>query len=345
MHSLENLLITPNSPAINALKLLDSSAAQIVFVVNDDRVLIGCLTDGDIRRGLLCGRTLSEKVSHFMNTDFLSITSDVSKVKAIDLMKSKQIHQLPVLNNDGIIIDYHLLKEYLDLANLPNSVVIMAGGKGTRLRPLTETCPKPMLPINGKPILEIILNRCIESGFTKFYFSVNFLKSQIIDYFGDGSNWNISISYLEEYAPLGTAGSLKLMPPQKHPFLVMNGDVLTNLDYRRLLDFHHDQQSSATLCVRDHHIQIPYGVVKTKSTLLSSFQEKPTFIFHINAGIYVLNNSCIDLIENNSLLDMTSLLEYLNHQSKRVSVFPIHEYWLDVGQIDTYNKAHDEWVH
>ena len=220
----------------------------------------------------------------------------------------------------------------------------MAGGKGTRLRPHTEHCPKPMLPVGDKPMLEILLEQCITSGFHTFYFSVNYLKEQIVDYFDDGARWGVSIRYLMEDEPLGTAGSLQLLPDSlTEPFLVLNGDVLTRLDPVQLLHFHAQNQAQATLCVREHELTVPFGVVQTKGVELAGFVEKPTYRNKVNAGIYVIDPQLLPLLPPHQFTDMPSLLLAAQLAGHRVAVCPIHEYWLDVGRPESLLKAHREW--
>lgn len=220
----------------------------------------------------------------------------------------------------------------------------MAGGLGKRLRPYTENCPKPMLPVGGKPMLEILLEQCIDSGFRKFYISVNYLKDQIIDYFGDGNAWGVSIDYLLENEPLGTAGSLQLIPDKlKEPLLVMNGDVLTRLNPSQLLRFHIEHQAAATLCVREYTTTIPFGVVQTNGVELAGFAEKPSYRELVNAGVYVIDPLLIPLLPPHQKTDMPTLLQNAQKAGHHVAVCPIHEYWIDVGNPDALNKAGIHW--
>ena len=259
-------------------------------------------------------------------------------------MNRDHIRQLPVLDACGRIVDLRLHDSFLSPSKYDNVVVVMAGGKGTRLRPYTDSCPKPMLLVGDKPILEILLERCIASGFRKFYFSVNYLKDQIIDYFDNGSRWGVSIEYLVEDKPLGTAGSLSLLPTSlQHPFLVLNGDVLTRLDLGHLFRFHAEHKAKATLCVREHEITVPFGVVFTDGADLTAFQEKPTFSYQVNAGVYVIDPQLLDFLPHDKFTDMPELLESVHLSGHKVCVCPIHEYWLDVGRPETFAQAHRDW--
>jgi NDP-sugar pyrophosphorylase family protein len=260
-------------------------------------------------------------------------------------MRREVLRQIPVLDDEGRVVQLLLLQELLSPPQLSNAVVIMAGGKGTRLRPHTEHCPKPMLPVGDQPMLEILLEQCIASGFRQFYLSVNYLKEQIIDHFADGSRWGVSIEYLVENEPLGTAGSLQLLPDAlKAPFLVLNGDVLTRLNPSQLLRFHNEHQAQATLCVREHELTVPFGVVQTNGVELAGFAEKPTYRHLVNAGVYVIDPQLLPLLPPHQATDMPSLLQAAQQAGHRVAVCPIHEYWIDVGRPETLEEAHATWV-
>ena len=220
----------------------------------------------------------------------------------------------------------------------------MAGGRGQRLSPLTNSCPKPMLKIGDKHILEIIIENCFRQGFRKFYLSVNYLKDQIIDYFGDGSKFGIDIEYLIEDKPLGTAGSLHLLPKSKSKnFIIINGDILTNFEFLNLIDYHKKHEAKATLCARQHKINIPFGVIQTNGVDIIDINEKPDICNYVNAGIYMIDKSIIKLIPKNEYLDMPDLLLLTKNLDKKVIVCPIHEYWLDIGEIDSLKSAYKEW--
>ena len=330
--------------AIDAMKIIDSSSAQIALVVDGEGKLEGTLTDGDIRRGLLFGKKLTTTVDQLMNRNYRYVQLPCDNHKIMSLMIDEKLSHIPALDEHGRVASIHVMHDLLKKTELTNPVVIMAGGKGKRLRPYTENCPKPMLPVDGKPILEILLEQCIEKGFKNFYFSVNYLKEQIVDYFGDGSNWRVSINYLVEDKPLGTAGSLKLLPADlDQSFLVLNGDVLTQLDASRLLAFHKQNKSDATLCVREHIVTIPFGVVEANGIELMKLKEKPSVSVMVNAGIYVLDPRLLPLIPRDTFLDMPELLEIGQQNSYKVSVCPVHEYWIDVGRPETLEQADREW--
>lgn len=340
---LKDLSLPPIASIRQVIAVIDHGAAQIALVTEFDR-LIGIVTDGDVRRGLLRGESLDAPVTKIMRRDFRFLPTNGTAAGALALMQREALHQIPVLDEAGKIVHLFLLEDLIKPQSLSNSVVIMAGGEGKRLWPLTHDCPKPMLQVAGRPLLEIILQQCLDAGFEDFYFAVNYLKEQIQSYFHDGSAWGARIRYLEEDIPLGTAGALNLLPQRPdHPFLVLNGDVLTRVDYTHLLRFHADHQSAATLCVREHSTQIPYGVVHMDDEKVVALQEKPVLTHYVNAGIYLLNPDMLDLLPKDMFFDMPKLFEAAAHEGYPVSAFPIHEYWLDIGLPETLERAHREW--
>ena len=341
---IDNFFVPPDLSLQMALKVIDQGSAQIALIVDEQERLLGTLTDGDIRRGLLQGANLETPAECLMNRNFRFVRSNDDQAAVLEMMRRDLLRQIPVLNEQGRVVQLLLLDELLSSPELSNAVVIMAGGKGTRLRPHTESCPKPMLPVGDQPMLEILLEQCITSGFRTFYFSVNYLKEQIIDHFDDGSRWGVSIHYLMEDEPLGTAGSLQLLPDAlSEPFLVLNGDVLTRFDPSQLLHFHNEHQAQATLCVREHELTVPFGVVKTQGVELAGFQEKPTYRHLVNAGVYVIHPNLLGILQPEQSIDMPSFLQAAQQSGHRVAVCPIHEYWLDVGRPETFQQAIREW--
>jgi len=254
--------------------------------------------------------------------------------------------QIPIVDNNGVIVGLETLRQLTKKHTFDNTVFLMAGGFGKRLSPLTDNVPKPLLKIGSKPILENILNNFISSGFHNFYISTHYKAEMVQEYFGDGSNWGVTIKYVYEDTPLGTAGSLSLLPKEslKLPILVMNGDLLTNIDFKELLYFHMQGKNDATMCVREYDFQVPYGVIKSNKGYVSAIEEKPIHQFFINAGIYVLNPSILDMIKEGSCLDMTELLEKKIKDSGQVEMFAVHEYWLDIGQLDQFKQAQKDVV-
>ncbi len=336
--------LAPSCVIRDAVAVIDRGAAQIALVSDESGRLIGTVTDGDVRRALLRGENLDTQVALIMRQQFRSVKATATENEVLDLMRREMLHQIPAIDELGRVTRLHLLGDLLKPKALTNAVVIMAGGQGKRLRPLTESCPKPMLRVGGRPLLEIILEQCIEAGFHEFYFSVNYLKDQIKDFFLDGDRWGVKINYLEETEPLGTAGALSLLPKKlNEPFLVLNGDVLTKVDFSKLLRFHEEHASAATVCIREYSVQIPYGVVKLDDLSVLSLEEKPTYNHYVNAGIYLLQPESREFVAHGTFYDMPQLLSDLLQGNKAVRAYPIHEYWLDIGHPETLERAHGEW--
>jgi dTDP-glucose pyrophosphorylase len=323
-----------------AIHNLEKSSLQIVMVVSPDGVLLGTLTDGDIRRGLLRGLDLSSSVDGIIYKTPLVGPPELARDTVLQLMQANKIHQLPVVDEARRVVGLHLWDELLVPRQRPNLMVIMAGGQGTRLRPHTESCPKPLLQVGGKPMLEHIIERSKAEGFGHFVLAIHYLGHMIEEYFGDGSRWQVQIDYLREASPLGTAGAISLLNPRPNiPFLVSNGDVLTDIRYGELLDFHCHHGASATMAVRLHEWQHPFGVVHTKGVDIIGFEEKPVARSHINAGIYVLNPDTLDMLSANEHCDMPTLFSRLQDRASRTIVYPMHEPWLDVGRRDDLDLA------
>lgn len=338
-------MVTPQTPILEVLKIIDVNARQIALVVDQDDRLLGTVTDGDIRRGLLKGKGLNDPVSTVMNS-YPTVASPYDhRDNILALMKIKKLHQIPVVDEDGRIVHVEILDHLLQPVKRDNWVVLMAGGLGTRLRPLTHDCPKPLLKVGNKPLLETILLSFIEQGFHQFFISVKYKAEMIQEYFGHGERWNVDIRYLHEKESLGTAGALSLLPEKpQEPFFVMNGDLLTKVNFEQLLDFHKTYQAQATMCVREYDHQIPYGVVKLDKQRLIGIEEKPVQRFFVNAGIYVLNPETVDHIPNNQFFDMPSLFNNLIKNNRPVIAFPIREYWLDIGRLADFERANMEFA-
>jgi dTDP-glucose pyrophosphorylase len=344
MKDWKKALIAPSLSIRATIETIDTSALQIGLVVNEQNVLLGTVTDGDIRRGILKGLGLDDSVQQIMNTKPTTAHANDGRESILTLMKSKSLHQIPVLDNAGCIVSLEILDDLIQSQQHENAVVLMAGGLGSRLQPLTNDCPKPLLKVSGKPILEIILENFIEHGFKRFYVSVNYRAEMIENYFGDGTRWGVQISYLRESERRGTAGALSLLiDKQTKPLIVMNGDLLTRINFRHLLSFHAEHQAMATMCVRDYDFQVPYGVVKIDKYRLIGIEEKPVHHFFVSAGIYVLEPDCLSLIPAGTFYDMPDLFAELIRQKKETAVFPIREYWLDIGRMDDFERAVGEY--
>lgn len=327
-----------------ALKAIDNSRIQISLVVDENEHLLGTVTDGDVRRALLKGISLDEPVTRVMNTSPAVASHHDSQQQILALMRKTTHRCVPVLDENRCVVNVALLSELIQSDQRDNIVVIMAGGLGSRLAPLTDQCPKPLLKVGAKPIMETILDSFREYGFRNFYLSVNFKAEMVKEHFGDGSAWGVSIRYIEEDKRLGTAGALALLPetPTK-PLLVMNGDLLTKVNFQHLLDFHVEHQAKGTMCVREYDLQIPFGVVKIDNHRIRSIDEKPMHRFFVNAGIYVLEPDMLDIIPRNSYFNMTSMFEEIIKCDYETAVFPIREYWLDIGQVNDLEKARLEY--
>lgn len=324
----------------DALKVIDKEALRAALVVDNDK-LIGMVTDGDVRRGILQGIELSAPVSQIMNTNPISANASLSSNDLKVLMQSRKLLSLPLVDDEGKLVGLKTLYDTLMVEKRENPVFIMAGGFGTRLKPLTNDCPKPMLKVGGKPMLETLINNFKSHGFYKFYISTHYLPEVIMNYFGDGSEFDIEITYVHEKEPLGTGGALSLLPDTlpKEPLIMINGDILTNVDFGKVLDFHIKQNSDATMCVRDYEIKVPFGVIEGEGHEITGMVEKPTYRYFVNAGIYIISSQIIKSLPNNEYLDMPTLFEFKKAENCKVLKFPIHEYWLDVGRHDDFKKA------
>lgn len=344
MKDWKKTLISPSEPIMEALRIIDDSALQIALVVDHHSKLLGVVTDGDIRRGILKGVHIDAPVSSIMYSDYTFVGTKADKDEIISIMREKELLQIPVLDEQGCVVGLKILVDMINMPRAENWVVLMAGGHGNRLLPLTNDCPKPLLKLNGKPILEIILENLIAHGFTKYFISVNYKAEMIEDHFEDGSKWGIDIEYLREEKALGTAGALGLLKRRPtSPFIVMNSDLLTNINFSQLLDFHKVHKAAATMCVRDYRFQVPFGVVSLDQFSLRSIDEKPTHNFFVNAGIYVLSPESLNFIPKGILYDMTALFQDLVKSGHDAVAFPIREYWLDIGRFDDFEKANAEF--
>lgn len=339
----QKVCVRPQQTIREALVTIDASALRIALVVDGNGKLLGVVTDGDVRRGLLRNLPLDTPVSVVMNTSPIIASPQASKDELIEIMEKKVILAIPIVEN-GLVIGLETLQEALTKPRLENPIFLMAGGFGTRLRPLTDNCPKPLLKVGGVPILETTLLRFIKEGFVNFYISTHYMPEMIRQHFGDGSKWDVNITYIHEEDPLGTGGALGLLPEDMPdlPIIMMNGDVLTTVDFKRLLDFHNSHHADATMAVREYEYQIPYGVIKGEGNKIISMEEKPVQRFFVNAGIYVVSRRLVRSVPRNHNIDMPSLLERQIAEKHNVLMFPIHEYWLDIGRMDDFHRAQED---
>ncbi len=344
MKDIQNIIVKTTDTIKETLQTIDTQALRIAVVIDSDKKVIGTICDGDIRRAILKGCELDDSIEnvYFKTPTICNINEPIEKI--IQLAISKKIYQIPIIDDNGHLVKIEDLGSMLTLTNRPNEVIIMAGGLGTRLRPLTQDTPKPLLKVGNQPILETIINNFAKYGFRNITISVNYKSEMIIDYFGDGSKFGVNISYIHEDDRLGTAGALSLLKTKPNqPFFVMNADLLTNINFAHLLDYHIKENANATMCVREYDFQVPYGVIEVKNQHITSIVEKPLHKFFVNAGIYVLSPKVLDNIPHNTFYDMPTLFDELIKDTKKVLSFPIHEYWLDIGRISDFEQAQTEY--
>ena len=340
MRDWRSVLVSAGATVGDAIARIDASAHQIALVVDTQERLLGVMTDGDVRRAILRGVPMSAPVDSVMNTQPLTAPQGTSNKQLLALMRRHVVHQMPLVNESRQVTGVALIDDLIGAREKPNWVVLMAGGLGTRLRPLTEQTPKPMLDLHGKPILESILENLVGEGFRRFFMSVNYKAALIEEYFGDGARWGVSISYLREEQRLGTAGPLALLPEAPSlPVAVMNGDLLTQASISSLVDFHVELKSAATMAVREYDLQVPYGVVRINGERITSIEEKPVQKFLVNAGMYVLSPGALTHIPPRAYLDMPALFERLHAAGEKTVAFPLREYWLDIGCPEDYDQA------
>jgi dTDP-glucose pyrophosphorylase len=326
--------VLPSTSTIReVIENLNDIAIQIVLIADPGYKLLGTISDGDIRRGLLRGLGMDSGIDSVYRRDPLVVPESMDQELVLQLMTANQIRQIPIVDEKRQIVGLYLWELISDSKKRPNLMVIMAGGKGTRMHPHTENCPKPMLTIGGKPMLELIILRAISEGFNKFLISIHHLGHMIKEYFGSGEKWGVEISYLNEENPLGTAGALSLLDPRPDvPFLVTNGDVITDFHLSNIIEFHYRHQSEATMAVRLQEWQNPFGVLKLNGVKIVSFEEKPIVRNYINAGVYVLSPRTLDLLKYGEFCDMPTLFDRLNSLNMNIVAYPIHEHWMDVGR-------------
>ncbi len=335
----KNSILTTSNTIHDAANNLEKYSMQIVLVVDKNQKFIGTVSDGDIRRGLLQEKNLKDSITDIVNLNPLVVPSSLKRELILQLMRSNKIHQIPIVDNNKNLIGLHLWDDIKLSKDRPNHMIIMAGGLGTRLKPHTEDCPKPMLPIAGRPMLEHIILRAKADGFKRFVIAVNYLGEIIKDYFKDGKDLNVEISYTNEEEPLGTAGALSLLDyVPEVPFIVTNGDVITDISYGKILDFHIDQEATATMAVRKHQWQNPFGVVELDGISIQGFTEKPVSESYINAGMYVLNPESLSSLKGKKFCDMPTLFERLNKKNLPTIAYATHENWVDVGRPDDYKN-------
>ena len=336
-------ILNSSSLIKDSIANLNETGLRIVLVVNNENSFVGTISDGDIRRGLLSGLSIEDSIDTIIHSDALIVPPGFTKDSALKLMELNQIFQIPIISDNKKILGMYTRDNISHITEVDNIMVIMAGGIGSRLLPHTEDCPKPMLKVSGKPILEHIIDRAKLDGFKHFIIAINYLGDVIESYFGNGNTMNIKIDYIREDKPLGTAGALSLLDLKiDKAFIVTNGDVITDIRYAELLDFHLNHNAEATMAVNIHEWQNPYGVVDIQGIEINGFSEKPINKTHINAGVYALSKNTLNYLNKNVHCDMPFLFELLRKDSKRIIAYPMHEPWLDVGVPDDLKKANKE---
>lgn len=335
-----HLFVDPEASILVALDVIDKGGLKTALVVDKDYQFRGLIADPDIRRALLKGTSLEQPVHTVMNSSPITLKQGISQSDAKRALFHHKRDILPVLSPDNRVVDVAILVESIGRSRLENAVVLMAGGLGTRLLPLTKDVPKPMIEVGSKPMLETLIESFVAAGFSNIYLSVNYMQHAIRDHFGDGTRWGAKITYLQEEKALGTAGGLSLIGEElTQPFITMNCDVLTNVDFESLLRHHANAQSKATMCISQHEVSVPYGVVEHDNFELKRIVEKPAWNYFVNAGIYVFSPEVLELMQENVAVDMPELLDQIGEKFGKISLFPLREYWLDVGNHNSLEQA------
>jgi dTDP-glucose pyrophosphorylase len=341
MSDWKRAVIAADATVRTSIETIQNSGFHIALVADEGGKLLGTVTDGDIRRGLLDGYTMDDHAINIANSTPRTELDTLENHALLAQMNKYLVRQLPLVSADGRLTGIaHIDTLTKGVSHPRNTVVLMAGGMGKRLRPLTAATPKPLLRVGDKPLLETILESFVSQGFDHFFISVNYLADSIIEYFGNGSRWGVSIDYLKEETALGTTGALRLLPERPDlPIIVMNGDLVTRINFTDLLRFHHDNNALGTMCVREYDMEVPFGVVDIDGLSIRKIDEKPVHRFFVNAGIYAVSPQALDLIPDEGAFDMTQLFEHIVSRNNVAAAFPIHEYWLDVGRLDDFNRA------
>ena len=344
MKDIQNIKLSKNASIEEALKVIGDGAMQIALIVDKSDKLIGTLTDGDIRRGLLKGLDLKSSIESItFKTPTIAKESD-TKEMILKLAISKKLNHIPIIDESGKVIGIQEISQLVMPNEKKNKVILMVGGLGERLGSLTKDTPKPMLKVGNKSILETIVENFKGYGYTNIVMCLNYKSEIIQDYFGDGSEFGVNIEYIVEEKRMGTAGALSLLKDNsKEPFFVMNGDLLTNVNFEKIHECYLLNNAQALMCVREYESQVPYGVINIENTKIVSVEEKPTQKFFVNAGIYMLNPEVLKYIPKNEFYNMTTLFEKLIDKDKNIISFPIDGYWLDIGRFEEYKKANEEY--
>jgi dTDP-glucose pyrophosphorylase len=338
--------ISLESSIREAIDSIDKNQKGIVLLIDKERRLVGTITDGDIRRAMLVGQNLDSNVKELLARKGQSpyakpvtASAETDHATLMQMMKKFMVRQIPLVDKNSRIVGLVTMEDLLPDQTLPLKAVVMAGGFGTRLQPLTDELPKPMLPVNGRPLMERIIGQLRKAGIRSVNITTHYKPEKITEHFGDGHSFGVELNYVSEQKPLGTGGALGLIPVPEEPLLVINGDILTQVDFRSMLSFHQEQHALMTVAVRRYELKVPYGVVECTGSYISSLKEKPQVGFLVNAGIYLLEPAVYQFIPNGEHFNMTDLIQWLLKAGKPVVTFPIREYWLDIGQHEDYIQA------
>lgn len=331
-----------DAKVIDAIRVLDAAATGIVLVVDGENRLKGAIGDGDIRRGFLRGEALDSPIAHVMNAGVFTVSIGTSRAQVLDIMKARKFNQVPIVDVEGKVVGLHLLNKLISDAQLPNAAVIMCGGKGERLGKLTKSTPKPMLQVAGRPILERVVLHLLSHGVTHVYLAVNYLKEIIMDYFGDGSKFGCHIEYLEEARPLGSGGPLSLLPKQEHPVVVMNGDLITDVDISRMIEFHEQNKFHATMGYTTYKHTVPFGCIEVEGGRIVDIVEKPSVVKSANAGVYVLSTAAIATVPKDRYFMITDVFGHALKNDLPCGAYSVDGDWIDVGMPNDLSRARGE---
>lgn len=340
MTRFRDLLISDSGSIRDAMASIEANGREMVLVQDAAGCIVGLVTDGDIRRGLLAGRTMDGAAGEIMSRDFFSVGPDLDRAHVLDLMKARMFQHVPVLDGSRRLLGVHFLRDLLGTVSKPNIAVIMAGGRGTRLRPITQSIPKPMVEIAGRPLLERIILHLVGHGVTNIYLAVNYLAHIIENHFADGAAFGCQISYLRETTPLGTGGPLSLLEDRpKHPLIVLNGDQVMRTDLTAMLETHEVGKYVATIAAGTHQVEVPFATISQSGGRLGAIEEKPTLTMQVNRGTYILSPETLDLIPKGQEFPITGLFEMLLEKGLPVGVFHCEDEWVDVGRVEELNRA------
>ena len=344
---LERVLVPPTLSIEQAVDVLDKGGVGLLIIVDESRNLLGVMTDGDHRRAILRHVKPEEPCISIATKNPVIAPAGISPAAALDIMDHSRpflVNQITLVDDDGKVAGLVLRSDLITSEETPISAMVMAGGFGLRLRPMTADTPKPMLPVDGKPVMEHVLNHLKQSGIKRINVTTHYRPEKITDYFGDGKAMGLDIKYVPEERPLGTGGALGLLEPSNDPLLVVNGDVLTGIDFSAMIDFHREHAAEMTVAVRRFDVSVPFGVIDSEHGYATKISEKPTLNFFVNAGIYLLQPSVQNLITPGEAFDMTDLIDRLLKAKRPVATFPMREYWLDIGQPADYERAQSEYT-